>query len=95
MLHINVNTASFLRDQFQSYGRDQYTYCAYEFFVENLEGELDVVGICCDWYEYDYHELTREYKILADCEDLDDCMEILSDCTRAFETDNKILFVVF
>lgn len=65
-MKITIETASQFRDQFIKYDRDVFSYHAYEALFEFLEEcepdmELDVIGICCEFTEYDnieqaYHE---------------------------------------
>ena len=58
-LNKSVNSASTLRDMFNSYGRyDQFSYAAYDVLFDYYDQfeesiECDVIAICCDWCEYD------------------------------------------
>ena len=57
MLYVTINSASQFSDMFYNAGRgEQFSYEAlealYEYYNE-LDVELDVVGICCEWAEYD------------------------------------------
>lgn len=70
----SINTPSQFRDEFHSYGRgDQFSYNAFgalfDYYTELAEGcgepfEMDVIGICCDWCEYDtMQEAAEAYDI--------------------------------
>ena len=74
MIVTTIDTPSALRSEFETYGRyDQFSYSAYDalhdFLWELSEGmgeplQLDVVGLCCDWTEYDdILELADAYSI--------------------------------
>jgi hypothetical protein len=74
MIITTIDTPSALRSEFESYGRhDQFSYSAYdalhEFLWELSEGigeplQLDVIGLCCDWCEFDeIRELAEAYGI--------------------------------
>ena len=80
MIVNTVNTPSQLRDEFQARGRyKQFSYNAYDalhdYYWELGESigepvELDVVGICCDWCEYDtIQEIAEMYSVTL--EDVD------------------------
>ena len=72
-------TQSDFIDAFRDYGReDQFSYealCAlFEFFDEydecaGTETELDVIAICCDFYESDIDEVADNYGITEDIEE--------------------------
>lgn len=69
-------------DAFRAYGRmDNFTIEALEMLFEyfdnyeqecDVELELDVVGICCDFYEQDAATINDEYSLGLELDDLDD-----------------------
>lgn len=64
-MYISINSANQFAQEFKAHGRgDQFSYEALEALFEyydELDGyELDVVGICCDWSEYDSEDAARE-----------------------------------
>ena len=83
----SIDTPSQFRDEFQSYGRgDQFSYNAFEalfdYYVDMAEGcgkpfEMDVIGICCDWTEYDTMQEAAEYYDIDEDIDRDDDDAIL------------------
>jgi hypothetical protein len=90
MLKQTIRSAGHMRDEFQRYGRaDQFSYQAYDVLFDwywdlgedmGTPVEFDVIGICCDWGEYDSAaELAADYDISledlvdpADIPDMDD-----------------------
>lgn len=75
---------------FDQYNRsEQFSRCArealFEYYDEDTTGdslEVDIIGMCCDWAEYDNAELLREYynylpEELSDYEDEDDAASAL------------------
>jgi len=86
MLKQTIRSASHMRDEFQRYGRiDQFSYQAYDALFDWYSDlgeavEFDVIGICCDWCEYDSAaDLAADYDIAledlvdpADIPDMDD-----------------------
>lgn len=70
MIIKSINTFDGFRSEFIAYGRgDQFSYNAlkvlfdwYEELSDGMGGEyeLDVIGICCEWSEYDRSEFTDE-----------------------------------
>jgi hypothetical protein len=97
MLKNTITTAYKLRNEFQSYDRDYYTFEAYEAIIEYFnmfdeDVELDVIAICCDFNESTTEEIRSNYNIDEDIEVLD----YLNNNTYAIETeDNKILYIAF
>ncbi len=82
---INTLTLEGFRREFEAYGRgNQFSYRGLEALFNYLEGladdmgeniELDVVALCCDYYEYDsLEELQADYS-LEHSEDLDKLRE--------------------
>ena len=71
MLKNNITSAGQFEDEFRQYGRgDQFSYGAlgalFEYYEELSEGigediQIDVIGICCEWCEYDSLEELAEY----------------------------------
>ena len=83
MLKQTIRSASHLRDKFQQYDRaDQFSYCAFDTLFEwysdlgsSRAMQFDVIGICCDWCEYDsVSDLAGDYSIAL--EDLVDPTDI-------------------
>ena len=79
----SINTVEDFRQCFEDYGRrDQFSYNAYEalfgYYTELAEGcgepfQMDVIGICCDWCEYDtMQEASEAYDIDEDIDRDDD-----------------------
>ena len=79
-------TLSDFRDAFRTMGRsDQFTYDGQEVlfnFLEEMEQdtgeeyELDVIALCCDWYESSPEEVAESYGVdLSECEDDEERME--------------------
>ena len=85
------------RDAFRAAGRnDQFSYnglgCLFDFLEEYSEStgepfELDVVALCCEFYEEDAQDIARNYKI--DIEGLDD--EQVCDAVREYLEENTII----
>lgn len=85
------------RDAFRAAGRnDQFSYngleCLFDYLEEYSEStgepfELDVVALCCDFYEEDAQDIARNYKI--DIEGLDD--EQVCDAVREYLEENTII----
>ena len=78
-----INTPSQFREEFRLAGRHtQFSYNAFEalfdYYTELAEGcgepfQMDVVGICCDWCEYDtMREAAEDYDIDEDIDRDDD-----------------------
>lgn len=80
---------------FDQYNRsEQFSRCArealFEYYDEATYGdslEVDVVGVCCDWTEYENAELLREYssylpKELAEYEDEGEAVSALIEALR-------------
>ena len=70
MLKQTIRSSGHMRDEFQQYGRaDQFSYRAFDTLFDwysDLDDaiEFDVIGICCDWCEYDSAaELAADYDI--------------------------------
>jgi hypothetical protein len=74
-----INSASQFADMFKQSSRaDQFSYEALEAIYEYLEDyshdtgenvELDIVAICCEWYEMTWQEAAQQYDIdLSECE---------------------------
>lgn len=92
-----INFSDFC-DAFHTYDRDnQFSYEGKEVIFEYLEQyeedsgqeiELDVIAICCDYYEDDLETVINEYSIdVEDCEDNDDKLELV----REYLNDNTML----
>lgn len=76
MFYERFNTIYDLRDRFRAYDRDYFSIDGLEYIEEILSGdedelvELDVIGICCDFTEYELPDFISEKDI--DFEDLDE-----------------------
>ena len=79
-------TLSDFRDAFRAANRlDQFSYQGLEVLFDYLtdyedqtgeEIELDVIALCCDYYETHWKEIAEDYRIdLTDCDDEDDKIE--------------------
>jgi hypothetical protein len=83
MICNTIDTASQFREEFRLAGRHtQFSYNAFdalfEYYEEISEGcgepfKMDVIGICCDWCEYDtMQEAAEAYDIDEDIDRDDD-----------------------
>jgi len=86
-----------LKREFENYNRDYYSIEAcnelvdyYTQFNENVE--LDVIGICCDWTEYDEQNLITDYEYLLD-DDFDDDEEKLDEIISEIEYNTTIIYL--
>lgn len=76
MFYERFNTIYDLRDRFRAYDRDYFSIDGLEYIEQLLSGdedelvELDVIGICCDFTEYELPDFISEKDI--DFEDLDE-----------------------
>ena len=85
------------REAFRSAGRnDQFSYngleCLFDFLEQYSDDtgepfELDVVALCCDFYEEDAQDIAKKYSI--DIEGMDD--EEVCDAVREYLEENTIL----
>jgi len=77
-----INSATQFADMFKQSSRaDQFSYEALEAIYDYLEEysndngenvELDIVAICCDWYEMTWQEVADQYSVdLSDVADED------------------------
>ena len=103
-LVITIDTADELRDQFKMYNRDEFTLNAYQALVDyyhdcDLDVELDVAGICCEWTEADWKDVQSDYnnhEDLVECDNIEDFVNALNDYTIAYITDeDKVLYIYF
>ena len=64
MIYKQVYNTGALLDEFAAYNRgDQFSYDGFEWLFDTLdetECELDVIGICCDFTEYEPDEFVKE-----------------------------------
>lgn len=78
------------RDAFRNMGRtDQFSHAGLGVLFEYLEEyeadtgqelELDVIALCCEYYEDTWEEIARNYDIdISDCEDEDDIRDTVYD----------------
>ena len=82
-----INTPGQFFQEFEDYGRgDQFSRDAlealFDYYTELAEGcgepfKMDVIGICCDWCEYDTLEDAAEYYDIDEDIDRDDDDAIL------------------
>ena len=97
-------TLSTFRDAFRTMNRnDHFSYEGLAVLFDDLtqyeedcgqEMELDVIAICCDFYEYTLEEANRDYS--WDFETLDELAEHLHDHTHvAGTTDMTVIFQCF
>jgi hypothetical protein len=93
MLYQTIDTASQFRDQFHRYGRgDQFSYEALGLIFDYLSDcgsdvELDVVGICCEFAEESWDQITTNYSFDIDSlEDLEEHEKI--EVVRSYLEDN-------
>ena len=83
-------TESMFRDAFRDCGRgDQFSYEAlgllYE-FIEQLdedcgtETEIDVIALCCDFYESTWEEIADNYSVdTSDCADEEEAKQVVEE----------------
>lgn len=81
-------------DAFRAMDRnDQFSYEGKQALFEYLEQyeaetgedmELDVIGLCCEWYESSWEEIAEDYSIDADEDDLEEAV-------RSYLSDNTIV----
>lgn len=99
-LHTTVDRCSF-EQGFRDMGRDYYSTAGYDYLYEvmdELDAEFDVIGICCDYTEYDDGEaLLCDYGYLLEeegreCDDREErveaLVELLEDRTSITRLDN-------
>jgi len=78
-----ITSATQFADMFKQSSRaNQFSYEALEAIYDYLEDysrdtgenvELDIVAICCEWYEMTWQEVAEQYKVdLSDCTDDDE-----------------------
>ena len=85
------------RDAFRVYGRnDQFSYkgleCLFDYLEQYSEDtgepfELDVVALCCDYYEEDAQDIAKNYNI--DIDGMDD--EEVCNTVRDYLNENTII----
>jgi len=100
MLKQTIRSAGHMRDEFQQCGRGtQFSYHAFDVLFEWYSDlgeavEFDVIGICCDWCEYDSAaDLAADYDIaledLVDPADIPDMNEDEIEEAYAEELNNR------
>lgn len=89
------------REAFKAYGRmDNFSYKGLDALFEYLEAleedtgtpyELDVIALCCEFYEYDLETFLNEYTVpgIDDCEDEEEKLEAV----REYLDDNTMIVV--
>ena len=106
----SINLYQFRQAFYDMDRRDQFTYEGLEVIFDALEDcaadtgdefELDVVAICCDFYEAEPDDIASDYSIPLD-EDLEDderreaVLDYLSENTWVLgETDSTIIYQAF
>jgi hypothetical protein len=89
-MKISIDNASEFRNQFIAYNRDNFSHQGYKVlfdYFEEIDSDmvLDVIAICCDYYEESVLDIARNYSIdLNDANPEDDdyedqCKEIVRD----------------
>lgn len=95
-MYLTIDNASQFRDEFRQHGRgDQFSYEALGLLFDYLEEmdpdyDLDVVSLCCEYYETAPADIARDYSIDlndADPED-DDYAEQCSKIVTEYLHDN-------
>lgn len=102
----SINSTNHFVQEFVDYGRgDQFSFAAFEalfeYYTELAEGcgepfEMDVIGICCDWCEYDTLEDAAEYYDIdedIDREDDDAILEWFQDNQHVIAVDGGGILV--
>ena len=92
-----------LKREFEAWDRDYYSLDACEKIVELFEEcggnvELDIVGLCGDFNEYDEDYIKSEYsniEEIADAETTEELLDALNCYTWAVETSDGILYQTF
>jgi hypothetical protein len=108
---IQTITQSDFHDAFRNYNRlDNFSYEARELLFEYFDeceagtGEpigLDVIAICCEYYENDLETVISEYRINTEgCENLDDRIELVREylgenTTLVGETPTGFVYAAF
>jgi hypothetical protein len=106
-----INSATQFIEAFKQSSRaDQFSYEALEAIYGYLEDysndsgenvELDIVAICCEWYEMTWQEVAEQYSVdLSACADDDERIkavdEYLWEETQSINLDNgSFVFVQF
>jgi len=84
MIYTTIDNASQLRDMFRKYDRlENFTYEGTQVLFEYLDElgedvELDVIGLCCDYYEMTFDDIVQNYSIDVP-EDCDDLRQVVRD----------------
>jgi hypothetical protein len=93
MIYQTIDNASQFRDAFRDAGRaEQFSYEAMELLYDYLEDsgedyELDVIALCCEFYESDAAEIVDNYRLDVECMDEDEVKEAVEDYLK----DNTLL----
>ena len=92
----SINNVHQFREAFRLAGRsDQFSHEGLEVLFDYLENlsedtgepiELDVVALCCEYYESSIEELIRNYKI--DVSDADGDEETIAEFVKDYISDN-------
>lgn len=103
-IKITIDDAEDLREYFRKYDRDNFTLDGYQAIINyfddcGIDLELDVVAIDCDFCESDWKDIQSDYinhDDLADCDNMDDFLEVLNEYTFAVRTTgDNILYCYF
>lgn len=98
MLVNTIHTASQFVDQFNACGRgDQFSYDAlvalfdyYDQFDENIE--MDVIGLCCEWQEFDsLEDLADAYDVQFAEEQLQDVEAHKDEIEEYFHDNTQVI----
>lgn len=81
-MHITIDTTSQFMDAFEDMGRgNQFSYEAintlFDYYDELDDYELDVIGICCDWTEYETEKEACEELGMEDIDELNDNYQVI------------------
>ena len=101
MIYRTINEYDF-RQAFYAKGRENHfsyealgaLYDFYEELSEEVDIELDVIAICCEWCECTQKELIADYQ-QDDDDDLESILDYLNDNTFVIELDNSYLVQQF
>jgi len=106
-MQITINHASQFREEFKAHGRDnQFSYeglgLLFDYLEEVAPGyELDVIALCCEYYEEMPVDIAANYSIDTDSEDegaiLDAVMAYLDDNSSVVgvTSSGSIVYAVF
>lgn len=107
----SINTVYQFREAFRLAGRtDQFSYEGLEVLFDYLEQlsedigepiELDVVALCCEYYELSFDEIVEIYNLdLSECDDGNDALQDVRDWLNhrtsvCGEVDGGVVYAAF